>query len=77
MNIIDTISLTQAAAAAWSEAGKTALAKLREAGVTVSPEQIGTEEAYEQPDGSLVIQCKAGEHVLHLRLEPKEWCHAN
>jgi hypothetical protein len=32
---------------------------------------------YEQPDGALVIQCKAGEHALHLRLEPKEWSHAN
>lgn len=77
MNIIDSVVLTPGAVEAWHEASKTGMAKLRAMGVHVSPDQIGTEEMYEQPDGSLVIQCKAGEHVLHLRLEPKEWSHAN
>lgn len=77
MNIIDSVVLTPAAVAAWSETAKTGLTKLREAGVTLRPDQIGTEEAYEQPDGSLIIQCRAGEYIVHLRLEPKEWSHAN
>lgn len=75
MNIIDFVSLTPDGVAAWSEACKTGISKLRDAGV--APGQVGIEEAYEQPDGALVIQCKAGGIVLRLRLEPKEWCHAN
>lgn len=76
-NIIDSVVLTTQAAAAWSEASKAAIAKLRQAGITLQPDQIGIEEAYEQPDGSLVIQCKAGEHTLHLRVKAKQWSHAN
>jgi hypothetical protein len=77
VNIIDFIVLTPDAVAAWSEASKTGLAKLREAGVTIPPGQIGTEEAYEEPDGSLVIQCNAGEHILHLRIQRDQWSYAN
>jgi hypothetical protein len=57
-NIIDHIVLTPEACKAWREACQTGMAKLGEAGVHIPRDQIGTEEAYEQPDGSLVIQCR-------------------
>ena len=77
MNIIDHISLTPAAADAWFLAAREAVNRLRKQGIQIPTEQVGTEEAHEQPDGSLIIQCVMGEHTVTLHVAPGDWCHAN
>lgn len=75
MNILGSVSITPEAAKAWRETARKAIAALWAAGVTAP--DIGEEEAYAQPDGTLEIRCRCGERVVHLRIPREHWTYAN
>lgn len=70
-NIIDSVVLTPEVVEAWKQACKAYVATAKRS------DKIGIEQAYSQPDGSLVICCQIGDEEVSISVPQDHWSIAN